>query len=129
MPDQALAKPDDTGGLGGLLLDRVGRKDVLRTLQQALQRGLHVGDIGLGKAIAVAEVMLDDEKCTARDRLRAAEFIKAVTDKGIEVALAASKEETPVAGLGVQQNNGPTQINYYLAQPPAKPLTPAPVEG
>lgn len=90
----------DAGGIGGLLLDRIGRRDVLRTLQQALQRGLHVGDVGLGKAIAVAECILDDETSTARDKLRASEFIKSVTDKGIEVALAAEKADGPATALG-----------------------------
>lgn len=98
--DIAPIAPTDEGGIGGLLLDRIGRRAVLRTLQCAVQRGLHVGDIGLGKAIAVAEAILDDDTATARDKLRASEFIKAVTDKGIEVALAAEKGDGPASALG-----------------------------
>lgn len=97
MADEIQTQPDSPddplGGVGGALLDRIGRRAVLRTLQSALQRGLHVGDMGLAKAIATAEVILDDNDATHRDKLRASEFLKAVTDKGIEVALHSSKEE------------------------------------
>jgi len=109
--------PNPDGGIGGLLLDRIGRRAVLRTMQCAIQRGLHVGDIGLGKAIATAEAIIDDEEATHRDKLRASEFLKAVTDKGIEVALHAEKgsvgqSDTPTAPVAVQ-------IIFNQAQPPA----------
>lgn len=115
---QPVPTPDTPGGVGGALLDRIGRRAVLRTLQSALRRGLHVGDVGLAKAIATAEVIIDDDKATHRDKLRASEFLKAVTDRGIDVALAATKNDVEAGALAPR---GPIQINIYPASERPKP--------
>ena len=48
---------------------------------------------GLAKAIRLAQSLVDDDLATARDRLRASEFLSSVTAKGIDVAMYLDKND------------------------------------
>lgn len=84
------------GGTGGVATQDAptGRnRDVLRTIQTAIGRGLHIGEGGLARAVRMAESIIDSDDASPRDRLRAGEFLAALAHKGIEVAINESKNE------------------------------------
>ena len=63
-------------------------RDALRLLQSAIARGLHISENGIGRAVSLAERIIDDDTSTVRDRLRAAEFLSSIVGRAVAAAQA-----------------------------------------